>query len=336
MKRILLISSIIATLTIIGLISCSSSNFLGITARCRGILIDEGVGGRLVNVMARAEQGDPLAGFSVTLLPDGPTVITAEDGTFELPVVSEGTVLRFRVSGTTPDGIVIDDELEITGLPTGDGLTVEFVGILDRETNSFVAQVVDVRDTGTDENEEVQDSQLPPASSFAATPTPAPQSTPRRNQSNNDDNNDSGDDDEEPLPTFTPTPTPTPTPAPVCGNGIVEHGEFCDTSGVPTSDCDADCSQVTCGDGTLNTVAEETCDSGGVPTATCDTDCTAPSCGDGTTNTAFGEACDDFGVNTATCDFDCTAPVCGDGVENLPVGECEDTEAFCPADCMGA
>ncbi len=46
-----------------------------------------------------------------------------------------------------------------------------------------------------------------------------------------------------------------------CGDGLVGQGEDCDTSG-ESSTCNADCTDVSCGDGTLNAAAGEACDAG--------------------------------------------------------------------------
>jgi cysteine-rich repeat protein len=48
---------------------------------------------------------------------------------------------------------------------------------------------------------------------------------------------------------------------PACGNGRVESGEDCDSGGDST-DCDADCTAVECGDGYPNLVGNEDCDDG--------------------------------------------------------------------------
>lgn len=72
--------------------------------------------------------------------------------------------------------------------------------------------------------------------------------------------------------------------APVCGNGVVEGSEVCDTAGQSQS---------------------------------CDADCTAPACGDGTTNSAAGEQCDDGNTNNLDgCSNACKLPTCTDGVQN--------------------
>lgn len=52
-----------------------------------------------------------------------------------------------------------------------------------------------------------------------------------------------------------------PANAAICGNSIVEYGETCDTGG-QSAMCDANCTAVSCGDGTLNTSAGEVCDPG--------------------------------------------------------------------------
>jgi MYXO-CTERM domain-containing protein len=108
----------------------------------------------------------------------------------------------------------------------------------------------------------------------------------------------------------------------VCGDGVADVGEACDTSG-DTVTCDADCTPVVCGDGRTNTVAGEACDTSGA-SATCDADCSLVECGDGVVNGAAGEACD-VTVENAACDGDCTLAECGDGHPNPSAGEaCDD------------
>jgi hypothetical protein len=63
---------------------------------------------------------------------------------------------------------------------------------------------------------------------------------------------------------------PPPVP-PVCPNGIAESGEECDTGG-QSATCDADCTNVVCGDGTVNSAASEVCDPGANPQ--CNSTCT--------------------------------------------------------------
>ena len=107
-----------------------------------------------------------------------------------------------------------------------------------------------------------------------------------------------------------------------CGDGQVGGDETCDDAG-ESARCDADCTAVECGDGTLNLTAGEQCDDEG-ESARCDADCTPVECGDGTANAAAGEGCDEVG-ETATCDADCTAVECGDETTNATAGEqCDD------------
>jgi len=101
-----------------------------------------------------------------------------------------------------------------------------------------------------------------------------------------------------------------------CGDGQVAGIEECDTSG-QSATCDADCTLVVCGDGTLNTAAGEDCDSLQFGGQTCQTAagfadgtlaCTAQcfldvsgcyGCGNGQVEGA--EQCDGANVGSATC-----------------------------------
>lgn len=62
-----------------------------------------------------------------------------------------------------------------------------------------------------------------------------------------------------------------------CGNGAVDASyEECDSSGVATVTCNADCTTSICGDGIMNTIAGEQCDLGtmnGVAGQCCDSTC---------------------------------------------------------------
>lgn len=118
----------------------------------------------------------------------------------------------------------------------------------------------------------------------------------------------------------------------VCGNHQTDPGEDCDPgeNNVPleTTECDLDCTDRKCGDGTVNHAAPaEQCDRDGDGVAgddgqsrTCNRDCTSSRCGDGKTNSmatvpAGGEQCDDGesqnGWN-AKCLPTCIKNECGD------------------------
>lgn len=94
----------------------------------------------------------------------------------------------------------------------------------------------------------------------------------------------------------------------VCGNNVLEGSEECDP---PTEfRCSTACRTLVppnCGDGVLNTSETEECDDGrnGDPrnTENCDADCTFVVCGDGTINQIALEECEP--PNTATCDAQC-------------------------------
>jgi len=123
---------------------------------------------------------------------------------------------------------------------------------------------------------------------------------------------------------------------PTCGNGYKEAGEQCDVGG-QTADCDGDCTDVSCGDGTLNTSALEQCDDGNSNDGDgCDSNCVSEICGNGVTQT--GEECDDMG-ETATCDEDCTVASCGDSTVNATASEeCDDggESASCNSNCTNS
>lgn len=84
-----------------------------------------------------------------------------------------------------------------------------------------------------------------------------------------------------------------------CGNGTVDAAfEECDSSGVNTSTCNADCTKPKCGDAVPNTMAGEQCDTAG-DSVICDADCTNVMCGDGHLNQVAGEVCDQGAMNGA-------------------------------------
>ncbi len=114
-----------------------------------------------------------------------------------------------------------------------------------------------------------------------------------------------------------------------CGNGTLDAGETCDpaiaagTPGGGLFGCPADCT-VTCGDGNVESPAEQCELPAGVPTAACTAQCRNRTtvCGDGFITGA--EQCDGTVIPAgspagSTCSATCTlvtpaVPVCGDGV----------------------
>ena len=108
-----------------------------------------------------------------------------------------------------------------------------------------------------------------------------------------------------------------------CGDGHVQAGvEMCDDGNTMGNDaCSPTCTMGVCGDGIINGM--EVCDSGGISTSGCDSDCTNVLCGDGILNTAAGEQCDSGVMNSNTqpnaCRTNCHRSSCGDNV--LDVGE---------------
>ena len=69
------------------------------------------------------------------------------------------------------------------------------------------------------------------------------------------------------------------TGAPRCGDGRLDPGEACDSSG-PSPNCDWDCTNSVCGDSVINTFSNEQCDDG---------------------NSVSGDGC------SAACQFECPA-----------------------------
>ena len=110
----------------------------------------------------------------------------------------------------------------------------------------------------------------------------------------------------------------------ICGNGIEEpeHGEECDTGG-QSETCDSDCTQVECGDGTVNSHAMETCDDANITDSDDCVDCRHAFCGDRIVH-GEREQCDE-GFETDGCYAYCRIPVCGDDITNPGLGEeCDD------------
>lgn len=119
-----------------------------------------------------------------------------------------------------------------------------------------------------------------------------------------------------------------------CGNGTVDSGEECDTSG-PSATCDENCQIIAvCGDNKVEKA--EQCDppNPGFCSNTCQN--VAPVCGDGFVQPAAGETCDPPAAGT--CSAECKSiepPRCGDGMVNQPTEECDTmgASATCTADC---
>ena len=125
--------------------------------------------------------------------------------------------------------------------------------------------------------------------------------------------------------------------APVCGNGIVEENESCD-EGEETATCDADCSDVICGDGYTNVLAGEECDDENLEdTDACLSTCLVASCGDGFTQTGIEECDDGNDTDTDTCANTCTENICGNGRQD-PGEACDETTETntCNANCTEA
>ncbi|MEZ4366296.1 MAG: DUF4215 domain-containing protein [Kofleriaceae bacterium] len=127
---------------------------------------------------------------------------------------------------------------------------------------------------------------------------------------------------------------------PRCGDGVVDPGEACDD---PTGEaCNPGCtSDLTCGNGIVDTAVGEQCDDGNdADTDGCTTACMLPTCGDGHVQLALGEVCDDGNtVDDATCARDCRSDAtCGNGVVDFFRGEtCDDGNLVsgdgCQANC---
>ncbi len=121
-----------------------------------------------------------------------------------------------------------------------------------------------------------------------------------------------------------------------CGDGVTDaaNGEECDDGNNDSADnCDRDCSNPVCGNGSMTGPASlEECDDGNTSNGDgCDINCDLEVCGNGILNLGWDEDCDDGGASQ-DCDDDCTSATCGDGEVNtshLPAGntvneQCDD------------
>jgi cysteine-rich repeat protein len=135
-----------------------------------------------------------------------------------------------------------------------------------------------------------------------------------------------------------------------CGDGYIRAGvEECDDgSGANSTECDADCTAVVCGDDHVNVAVGEECDDGNdnvfdaCPSGPEGT-CRSATCGDGFLRLGF-EQCEPRVDTSDTspkgafgdpqCDDDCTLPICGDSVTNEAAGElCDDGDHDNDDDC---
>jgi cysteine-rich repeat protein len=127
----------------------------------------------------------------------------------------------------------------------------------------------------------------------------------------------------------------------VCGNSIEEPGELCDAGGNSVN-CDADCTDVLCGDGFLNprnvvsgSRTEQCDDSNNLSGDGCDANCQHENCGDGVTDPF--EQCDDVNVISGDgCSSACLLENCGNGTKEM-LESCDDGNNVsgdgCSADC---
>ncbi|MCH9002088.1 MAG: DUF4215 domain-containing protein, partial [Planctomycetes bacterium] len=118
-----------------------------------------------------------------------------------------------------------------------------------------------------------------------------------------------------------------------CGDGVVQSGEQCDTSG-ESATCNADCTTSSCGDGKRNTTSGEECDDGNASNAdACLNSCLAATCGDGFLWIGF-ETCDDGNNDDGDgCQATCVSAECGDGITD-PGEDCDDGNQDNSDDCL--
>lgn len=120
-----------------------------------------------------------------------------------------------------------------------------------------------------------------------------------------------------------PSPTPTPTPVSICGNGILETGEQCDSTPCCTSSCQFAAAGTACSDTTVCNGAE-TCDASGTCQAGITLDCNDNN-----------QCTDDFCHVVLGCQHPfLTGPSCNDGnactINDMCVGgSCSGTALSC-------
>ena len=138
---------------------------------------------------------------------------------------------------------------------------------------------------------------------------------------------------------------------PVCGNGIIEPGETCDTGSLCNQDkykdickqkgisykedpnCNDKCRYDSCNDGKLDPNEDCDCKDGKcqfqpsidqkVQELGCLDTCKVPKCGDGIVQAELGEECDNGAANgnNAACTLNCKLAKCGDGIVQAYRGE---------------
>lgn len=115
---------------------------------------------------------------------------------------------------------------------------------------------------------------------------------------------------------------------PICGNGLRDPGEVCDDGDNDSGDgCSARCdSDESCGNGILDSAADEECDDGGIePGDGCGPTCLRERCGNGVRDP--GEVCDDNNDEPGDgCGPTCLSDeTCGNGQVDFGIGEqCDD------------
>ncbi|UJR87191.1 DUF4215 domain-containing protein [Sandaracinus amylolyticus] len=124
----------------------------------------------------------------------------------------------------------------------------------------------------------------------------------------------------------------------MCGNGVVETGEACDSgaSNGQYGACNASCTGLgpRCGDAATN--GPEQCDDGNASnTDACLTSCQLATCGDGQVRTG-SEQCDDGNSSSTDACIMCTNARCGDGYVRAGTEQCDDGNAGNTDACVGA